>query len=224
MFISCHVVTGGELERLQQALKILSDAEKQIRLSSERSTWFTAALLQLSCGHSSEMNQARSSTTECHKSMNDAVTEAGRESSSSRAASHSISAFGVSKKLLDPKATSLHSSPQALASHSSRSRLNGNFAYGGECMSADRFLQDSTQRSNYSEQKVLVNGNLESLAHIWMRCIENCHSKTLQQLLFDHGKLVCVRQCEGKHIMCSLLFSARSIFIWVMYCFERQST
>ncbi|EAY82580.1 hypothetical protein OsI_37801 [Oryza sativa Indica Group] len=210
MAVGGRSLTGGELERLQQALKILSDAEKQIRLSSERSTWFTAALLQLSCGHSSEMNQARSSTTECHKSMNDAVTEAGRESSSSRAASHSISAFGVSKKLLDPKATSLHSSPQALASHSSRSRLNGNFAYGGECMSADRFLQDSTQRSNYSEQKVLVNGNLESLAHIWMRCIENCHSKTLQQLLFDHGKLVCVRQCEGC-VLAFIAFEDRSI-------------
>ncbi|KAF0904868.1 hypothetical protein E2562_038154, partial [Oryza meyeriana var. granulata] len=91
-------LTDGELERLQQALKILSDAEKQIRLSSERSTWFTAALLQLSCGHSSEMNPARSSATECYKSLNDAVAEAGRESSSSRTASHSISAFGVSKK------------------------------------------------------------------------------------------------------------------------------
>jgi len=35
----------AELERLQQALKILSDAEKQIRVSSERPTWFTAALV-----------------------------------------------------------------------------------------------------------------------------------------------------------------------------------
>uniref|UniRef100_A0A0D9XXT3 Uncharacterized protein n=1 Tax=Leersia perrieri TaxID=77586 RepID=A0A0D9XXT3_9ORYZ len=204
------VVTDGELEKLQQALKILSDAEKQIRLSSERSTWFTAALLQLSCGHSSEMNPARSSTTECHKSMNDAVTEAGRESSSSRTASHSISAFGVSKKLLDPKTTTLHSSPQALASHSSRSRLDGNFPFGGECISIDRTLQGSTQMINYPEQKVLVNGNSDSLSHIWMRCIENCHSKTLRQLLFDHGKLVCVRQCEG-YVLAFIAFEEASI-------------
>ncbi|XP_006663905.1 protein STICHEL-like [Oryza brachyantha] len=210
MAVGGRSLTDGELERLQQALKILSDAEKQIRLSSERSTWFTAALLQLSCGHSSEMNPARSSTTECHKSMNDAVTEAGRESLSSRTASHSISAFGVSKKLLDTKTTSLHSSPQALASHSSRSRLNVNFAYGGECMSVDRILQDSTQRSTYSDQKGLMNGNSDSLTHIWMRCIENCHSKTLQQLLFDHGKLVCVRQCEG-YVLAFIAFEECSI-------------
>jgi DNA polymerase III gamma/tau subunit len=55
-------VTEAELERLQQALKILSDAEKQIRLSSERSTWFTAALLQLGSNSISDTNQSRTSS------------------------------------------------------------------------------------------------------------------------------------------------------------------
>lgn len=50
------------MRRLQQALKILSDAEKQLRLSSERSTWFTAALLQLGSGHSAEFTQSSSSS------------------------------------------------------------------------------------------------------------------------------------------------------------------
>ncbi|RAL52753.1 hypothetical protein DM860_007521 [Cuscuta australis] len=36
-----------EVDRLRYALKLLSDAEKQLRVSSERSTWFTATLLQL---------------------------------------------------------------------------------------------------------------------------------------------------------------------------------
>lgn len=41
------LVTEVEVERLQQALKILTDAEKQLRHSSERSMWFIATLLQL---------------------------------------------------------------------------------------------------------------------------------------------------------------------------------
>ena len=45
-------MTVSEVNRLQEALGILSDAEKQLRVSSERSTWFTAALLQLGCGRS----------------------------------------------------------------------------------------------------------------------------------------------------------------------------
>uniref|UniRef100_A0ACD5W8W4 Uncharacterized protein n=1 Tax=Avena sativa TaxID=4498 RepID=A0ACD5W8W4_AVESA len=189
-------LTDAELDRLQQALKILSDAEKQIRLSSERSTWFTAALLQLGCGHSADMNQPRSSTRKNPKAAYDTVTEAGRESSSSRTASNSLSAFGVSKKAVAPKASSVQSSPQALASYSSRSRLNNILAYG-ECRSVDRILQDSDKMNICVEQRPLVNENSDNLAQIWIRCIENCHSNTLQQLLLDHGKLVSIRQCEG---------------------------
>ncbi|GAB2278251.1 hypothetical protein Dimus_012942 [Dionaea muscipula] len=40
-------LTDGEMEKLKHALKLLSEAEKQLRISSERSTWFTATLLQL---------------------------------------------------------------------------------------------------------------------------------------------------------------------------------
>uniref|UniRef100_A0ACD6A4I0 Uncharacterized protein n=1 Tax=Avena sativa TaxID=4498 RepID=A0ACD6A4I0_AVESA len=197
--IGDHNLTDAELDRLQQALKILSDAEKQMRLSSERSTWFTAALLQLGCGHSADMNQPRSSTREHPKAAYDAVTEAGRESSSSRTASNSLSAFGVSKKAVAPKASSGQSSPQVLASYSSRSRLNNILAYG-ECRSIDRILQDSDKMNICVEQRPLVNENSDNLAQIWIRCIENCHSNTLQQLLFDHGKLVSIRQCEGSTI------------------------
>ncbi|KAL6641735.1 hypothetical protein ACP70R_019916 [Stipagrostis hirtigluma subsp. patula] len=190
-------LTDAELERLQQALKILSDAEKQIRLSSERPTWFTAALLQLGSSHISDMNQPRSSNREHPKAANDAMSEAPRESSSSRTISHSLSAFGFSNKTLDPKTISVHSSPQILASHSSRSRLNDNLAYV-ESRSVDRVQLDSNKlNGNYSEQRALVNGNSDDLAQIWRRCIENCHSKTLQQLLIDHGKLVSIRQFEG---------------------------
>ncbi|TVU51388.1 hypothetical protein EJB05_02814, partial [Eragrostis curvula] len=190
-------LTDVELERLQQALKILSDAERQIRLSSERPTWFTAALLQLGCGQSSDMIQSRSSIREQPKAANDAVSEAARESSSSRAVSHSASAFGVSNRTIDRKTISMHSSPQVLASHSSRSRLNENFVFS-ECKSVDRVQLND----NCAEQWALVNGNSDNLTQIWTRCIENCHSKTLKQLLLDHGKLVAIRQLEGKHILC----------------------
>ncbi|PWZ44608.1 hypothetical protein Zm00014a_034900 [Zea mays] len=189
-------LTEAELERLQQALKILSDAEKQISLSSERPTWFTAALLQLGCGHSSDVNQQKGSTQEHHKVANDAMSEIARESSS-RTFSHSLSAFGISKRTLDSKTISVHSSPQVLASHSSRLRLNDNLVYG-ECRSVDRVPLNSNQlNGNCSQQRALVNGISDSLAQVWIRCIENCHSKTLQHLLLDHGKLVSIRQFEG---------------------------
>lgn len=40
-------VSKADMEKLRHALKTLSESEKQLRVSSERMTWLTAALLQL---------------------------------------------------------------------------------------------------------------------------------------------------------------------------------
>ncbi|KAL6847053.1 hypothetical protein ACP4OV_022906 [Aristida adscensionis] len=189
-------ITDAELERLQQALRILSDAEKQIRLSSERSTWFTAALLQLGSGHNSEITQSRSSSKHSAKAASEAVMEAVIESSASRTTSHPLFHFRDSKKTLDLRTTSGHSSPQGITSLSSRMRPNDNMTYG-ECRSVDRALLGSTQTSISSEQKPLNSGMSDNLTRIWRKCIENCHSKTLRQLLYDNGKLASVAECEG---------------------------
>ncbi|KAJ0969377.1 hypothetical protein J5N97_022254 [Dioscorea zingiberensis] len=45
-------------ENLHHALKILSDAEKQLKLSSEHSTWFTATLLQLGSNLNQQPNRS----------------------------------------------------------------------------------------------------------------------------------------------------------------------
>jgi len=189
-------ITDAELERLQQALRILSDAEKQIRLSSERSTWFTAALLQLGSGHNSEITQSRSSSKQSAKATSETMMEAVRESSASRTTSHHLSTFPDSKKIVDLKTTSGHSSPQGLASLSSRMRPNENMIYA-ECRSVDRALLESAQTGISSEQKAMNCGISDNLTRIWRKCIENCHSKTLRQLLYDHGKLASVKECEG---------------------------
>lgn len=55
-------LTETTINRLHRSLKILSDAEKQIRSSGEQSTWFTAALLQLGSIHSSHPTPSCSSS------------------------------------------------------------------------------------------------------------------------------------------------------------------
>lgn len=176
-------------------MKILSDAEKQIRLSSERSTWFTAALLQLGSGHDSEITHSRSSSKQSAKATSETMLEAVRESSASRSVSHPLFTIRGSRKTLDHRTASGHSSPHDLASLSSRMRPSDNLIYG-ECRSVDRVLLDSAQASNSTEQKPIINGSSD-LAQIWRKCIDNCHSKTLQQLLSDHGKLASIKEFEG---------------------------
>lgn len=42
------VIAEADLQKLSNALKILSETEKQLRISKNQTTWFTVALLQLS--------------------------------------------------------------------------------------------------------------------------------------------------------------------------------
>jgi hypothetical protein len=51
-----------EVRRLRQALKVLSEAEKQLRVSGDRPTWLTAALLQFAPDHSFLPSSANTST------------------------------------------------------------------------------------------------------------------------------------------------------------------
>ena len=46
-FFFLRVVSDEKLEWLRTAMKTLSEAEKQVRISNDRTTWLTAALLQL---------------------------------------------------------------------------------------------------------------------------------------------------------------------------------
>lgn len=42
------IVAESSMQKLNHALRILSETEKQLRISKNQTTWFTAALLQLS--------------------------------------------------------------------------------------------------------------------------------------------------------------------------------
>jgi DNA polymerase III gamma/tau subunit len=46
MVLVCFAAQKAEQQRLQQALKVLAESEKQLHVSNDRSTWLTAALLQ----------------------------------------------------------------------------------------------------------------------------------------------------------------------------------
>jgi len=54
------ITAEADLQRLSHALRILSESEKQLRISKNQTTWFTAALLQLS---SVEYSSADTNTT-----------------------------------------------------------------------------------------------------------------------------------------------------------------
>ncbi|KAM4133984.1 hypothetical protein ACJW30_01G373700 [Castanea mollissima] len=195
-FLGTRSLTKAELERLKHALKLLSEAEKQLRVSSERSTWFTATLLQLGSLPSPDFAHSGSSRRQSCKTTEDDRSSASREVTASKQKS---GAQYMPRKPASP--ASLHkavsSSPNHLAELLSRIDVFSSNSKPSQSQSVDAGASAS------SCDDVMV-GNIifrcidsEKLDDVWARCIERCHSKTLRQLLDAHGRLVSISEVEG---------------------------
>ncbi|XVF26406.1 hypothetical protein REPUB_Repub14bG0013700 [Reevesia pubescens] len=195
-FFGGRALTEAELERLKDALKLLSEAEKQLRVSSERSTWFTATLLQLGSLPSPDLTQSSSSRRQSSKTTEDDPSSTSRE----------VIAFKKKSgtRYMPWKPTSpasLHKSANGNSNHQSElvSRIDG---YGSNSKYPRGQIMDggavpAACDNNLSGNMILACRNSEKLDDIWVKCIDKCHSKTLRQLLHAHGMLLSLAEDEG---------------------------
>lgn len=169
-------VTERELHRLKHALTLLSEAEKHLRVSSERSTWFTATLLQLGSMPSPSRTQSTSSRGRTSKATEeDCISMPGEADASKQ---NSDEQFAPEKSACTSKVISTPNTNQ--------SQFNDS-----KSLSVSRV--DST-----STRTTLTCVDSEMLISIWLLCIEKCHSKTLRLLLHSYGKLVSISETNGK--------------------------
>lgn len=178
------LVTEAELERLKHALKLLSEAEKQLRRSSERSTWFTATLLQLGSMTSPDLNHSGSSRRQSYKTTDDDPSSASREATVYKQKSDAQYLPHKSTSPAGHKAANGNSHSKGDSSNSKLSHMDG----GVSTASCDDVTVGNM---------IIRCINSEKLDSVWARCIERCHSKTLRQLLHAHGRLVSISELEG---------------------------
>lgn len=211
-----------EVERLKHALKFLSEAEKQLRVSSERSTWFTATLLQLGSISSPDFTQTGSSRRQSCKTTDDDPS-----STSNGTIAYKQKSFA---QLMPPKI----SSPASLCN-----LKNGNYNNQGDSLpmvdslsynskpTHKQFMEGKDlgfSREDTIRNMVFRSKNSEKLDSIWVHCIERCHSKTLRQLLYAHGKLLSISESEGKgqiltiEIMAIIFVNSRFWEISILEC------
>ncbi|XP_028805019.1 protein STICHEL-like isoform X2 [Neltuma alba] len=195
-FFGGRSLNESELERLKHALKLLSEAEKQLRTSSERSTWFTATLLQLGSMPSPDITQTTSSRRQSSKTTDDDPSSASREVTAHKNKSD--------VQCMPQKSTSPASLQKAVNSDPSHQRQLSSKFDGFSLNSKPSnspVIDDDTAPVSFDDHRVsnvtfrcIDSGKLRD---IWARCIGRCHSKTLQQLLHNHGKLVSMCEVEG---------------------------
>ncbi|XP_010514020.1 PREDICTED: protein STICHEL-like isoform X3 [Camelina sativa] len=192
-FLDGRNLTEADMEGLKHALKLLSEAEKQLRVSNDRSTWFTATLLQLGSMPSPGTTHTGSSRRQSSRATDDASS--------------------ISREVMAYKQRTggLHFSKSA--SPASVIRRNGNPSHEAKAFS--RVIHNNCYKSSSSSEIIESEASIashdnsiastmmlnqrssEKLNDIWRKCIERCHSKTLRQLLYTHGKLISISEVEG---------------------------
>ncbi|XP_011011711.1 PREDICTED: protein STICHEL-like isoform X2 [Populus euphratica] len=174
------IVTEAELERLKHALRLLSEAEKQLRISSDRSTWFTATLLQLGSTPSMDLTLSSSSRRQSSRTTEENPSSASKESN-----------------VYKPNSDAQYF-PRRSSSPSSLYRaINGHSSHQGEYefnVKPPRLMDSNDEMTG---NKVFRYKNSDKLDDIWEKCIEKCHSQTLRQLLHAHGKLLSISEVDG---------------------------
>ncbi|XP_073025363.1 LOW QUALITY PROTEIN: protein STICHEL [Primulina eburnea] len=196
-FLGGRNLSEKEVDRLKRALTLLSEAEKHLRLSSERSTWFTATLLQL--GSMPSPNQSHSGSSRLQSSK---ATEEDRISILKEAAAHkqrtegqflpdksgSPSSFVINA--VHRNSTNKENPVSLTCAASFNSNTFQNQFLSGEGL---RYSHDDFRSGKSSSRSM----DSKMLADIWLQCIEKCHSKTLRQLLHSYGKLVSISEFKG---------------------------
>ncbi|XAR56222.1 DNA-directed DNA polymerase [Bertholletia excelsa] len=186
-------LTETELDKLKHALKLLSEAEKQLRVSSERSTWFTATLLQLGSTPSSDATLSGSSRRQSSKTTEDDPSSTSRETA-------------IQKQRSDAHCTARKSSPPTSLPKTALPNLinkeDGFLLTNGVNINskhAKNELVNGGPSASLNDDVVdgVISRNSDKLDDIWVQCIERCHSKTLRQLLLSHGRLIAISEVEG---------------------------
>lgn len=194
--VSC-LVNKSELGRLKHALKLLSEAEKQLRTSSERSTWFTATLLQLGSMPSPDLTQSGSGRRQSCKTSDYDPSSTSREVT---ALNHIAGVRHISQKTTSPL---LQQRPlNGISRHQWDGSSKSDGFSSSSKPSSSTVLGDDDATPASSDDLIIGNMMLRcvnsgKLNDIWASCIERCHSKTLKQLLLNHGKLVSICEVEG---------------------------
>ncbi|MCO5587298.1 hypothetical protein L7F22_041245 [Adiantum nelumboides] len=186
---SLHALSGSEMERLQAALRILSEAERQLReVSLCRTTWLIAALLQLGpkSQHKSQakiMNKslakASPATSKRARGFKLKVCNKGREATkTSRSAEMVLNGISCIFEALDPDKVY-------------KSELEPPVDCADRLDPLRKYLSSPVEGSSLvaNEEIHIHLWSPSNVGSLWLSVLNFCEPISVRQLLQSHGKL-----------------------------------
>ncbi|KAG0604015.1 hypothetical protein M758_10G137200 [Ceratodon purpureus] len=189
-----------EQQRLRQALKVLAECEKQLRVSNDRPTWLTAALLQFAPDRSylpSSVDTSKAPSPIAFDTFErlppgDQPCTPRLPPPQPSARKHSqkgSSNIDVTSRFQGQKDKEKASSPVGRKAPPSGDQLQAKLMHvdNGSLRSASSVMVFDTSRVGNRDFRVLSHRDME---HIWDKVLDECRSNVLRQLLSSHGTLI----------------------------------
>ncbi|XP_057797639.1 protein STICHEL-like 4 isoform X2 [Salvia miltiorrhiza] len=166
-FFRRRELSKEDMEKLRQALKILSEAEKQLRVSNDRITWLTAALLQLAPDQQYMLPVSSADASLNHSPL---VLNGASLGHGPRKSNAEMSGFQAGS--------------------------SANVRYNDKLKEHDRGEMNSQQVHAASSEKSQINKAQavynEKLEAIWLDVLEKIPVNSIREFMYQEGKLVSV--------------------------------
>lgn len=215
--LGCHVTNGTilsnffpnvpvskeDMEKLRQALKTLSEAEKQLRMSNDKLTWLTAALLQLAPDQQYMLPSSSAEDTSFNHSplpQNDgrAVTRKG----------------GMDRAIVSNTGRHLSTDRGMEKYHeSSPGGTHDGSKVSGSRRQGVRIASHET--STYDDMRVTGKrgkGHTE-IEDIWLEVLQNIQISYIREFMYQEGKLISVSYGAGTDVS---LGDHRTVFALIL--------
>lgn len=185
-FFRNQPLSKEDMEKLRQALKTLSEAEKQLRMSNDKLTWLTAALLQLAPDQQYMLPSSSAGTSFNHSPS--ALNNVGgrvvgrKESEQDEMPNYEK---GLSTNVRNAVSSGFHGNGSGKGINSDRKRHAGAGMapqQGASC-SADIIRANGRQ---------MLGKNHKGIEEIWLEVLEKIPYNRIKEFLYQEGKLTSV--------------------------------
>eukprot|EP00257_Ricinus_communis_P018080 XP_015576684.1 protein STICHEL-like 3 [Ricinus communis] len=178
-FFRRQPLSKEDMEKLRQALKTLSEAEKQLRMSNDKLTWLTAALLQLAPDQQYMLPSSSTETSFNHSPLTgrningrDLAMKAGEH------AERPSNERGLSTHI-----TGTPSAPNGVCVDRKRSTETGVAPQWASALSSDTVRINGKQVSGKTRK---------GYEEIWLEVIGKIQFNSIKEFLYQEGKLISV--------------------------------
>ncbi|XP_038987087.1 protein STICHEL-like 3 isoform X2 [Phoenix dactylifera] len=193
-----------DMEKLRQALKTLSEAEKQLRVSNDKLTWLTAALLQLAPDQQYMLPSSSADTSLNHSPL---VLNNYRDRGKPRNFTNEQDEMHIcDRDLSRGNGTGNHGyRVVSVAVHGNNKVIRNHLSGTGHGEQTSRSLMLSSGATKAGEEYNYGKTNKDN-DKIWRAVLENVQSNMLRQFLYQDGRLISVSLGTAPTVQ--LLFSS----------------